>query len=152
MKCAHCGQALRRETTGARLLVDERTGDWWCRANPSNGGDAAPHEAEVVASAEAKCTYCGAMLHRTDSVSKWENEEGSPFCSAEDHKWHGAEPVEPGHWKVDVSFYVKADTARDAERRVVNELNSPAIQKYIGDTVGDADVHEGDTVAWNMEG
>lgn len=56
------------------------------------------------------------------------------------------------YFKVDASFYVQADSARDAERRVTNELNSPAIQKYIGDTVGDVDVHEGDTVAWDMEG
>lgn len=40
--CAHCGQNIKRGSGG--LLVDLRTEDWWCRANPSNGGDAAPHE------------------------------------------------------------------------------------------------------------
>jgi hypothetical protein len=41
MTCAHCGLILKR---GKGLLLDE-SGDWWCRSNPSNGGDAAPHEA-----------------------------------------------------------------------------------------------------------
>jgi len=56
------------------------------------------------------------------------------------------------HWKVTASFYVEADTARNAERRVTNDINAPAIQKYIGDTVGDVDVHEGATIEWDMEG
>lgn len=42
--CLYCGQRVHRAEGIRGLLVDERTGDWWCRANPSNGGDAAPHE------------------------------------------------------------------------------------------------------------
>lgn len=59
------------------------------------------------------------------------------------------------HWKVDVSFYVpraQAPSAADAERLVEREVNNRSIQKYLGDTVGDADVHEGETVEWDMEG
>jgi hypothetical protein len=42
-RCLHCGQILKPERDKG-LLVTVSTGDWWCRANPSNGGDAAPHE------------------------------------------------------------------------------------------------------------
>jgi hypothetical protein len=59
----------------------------------------------------------------------------------------------PGHFKVDVSFYVDkvdAPTAAEAEALVSRELNSKV--NYWRELLGYADVHEGDTVEWDMEG
>lgn len=44
----------------------------------------------------AQCTYCRSMLHRLDSVSHWEDEEGNPYCSSEGRRYHSAEPYEQG--------------------------------------------------------
>lgn len=49
-------------------------------------------------------------------------------------------------FEVNVSFFVEASTAEDAERIARAELNSPPVQHLIGDTVGYGQVHEGQTV------
>lgn len=54
-------------------------------------------------------------------------------------------------FRVQASFYVEAENAGDAEE-LVREINSRPVQKLIGDTVGEVDVHEDDTEPWNMEG
>jgi len=55
-------------------------------------------------------------------------------------------------YRVITSFYVEAENAKEAERLVLRELNSRPIQKLVGDTIGDADVHEGETEEWDLDG
>jgi hypothetical protein len=60
-----------------------------------------------------------------------------------------------GHFKVDVSFYVdkvNAPTAQEAEQFVHRVLTSTMVPADVREALGDVDVHQGDTVEWDMEG
>jgi hypothetical protein len=50
---------------------------------------------------------------------------------------------------VTASFYVDADMSVDAEKLIEQELNSGPVQRLIGDTVGDVDVHHGEARQWD---
>lgn len=55
-------------------------------------------------------------------------------------------------YRVVASFYVEAESAEEVEDLVRRELNSRPTQRLIADTVGDADVHEGETQEWDPNG
>lgn len=59
--------------------------------------------------------------------------------------------VELPYWRVESSFYVQAPSAAEARKLVAGELNSKPVQHLIGDTVGEADVHD-DVEPWDMQG
>lgn len=58
----------------------------------------------------------------------------------------------PRTFKVTASFYVEADSAEAAEAAVGAEVNGSTVQRYIAESVGDADVHAGETIPWDMNG